>query len=246
MDIWLYFDATHADHVFCNPTSAPKIDELGRVLGLAPGQRVLDIACGFAECLVRWHERHGISGVGVDLSPYAIRRAEARRRQRAPDADLRLLEMPGAEYEAGAEFDVAMCLGASWIWNGFVGTLEALRRFVKPGGHVVSGEPFWISDPPDEYLAADNLRRDQFFTLEGCRRTVEDLGFQPVWMTVSTLEEWDAYELRQTPALERFARANPDHPDLPRMRAMRAAADEVYERWGRDHCGFAIWALRAG
>ena len=46
------------------------------------------------------------------------------------------------------------------------------------------------------------------------------------------------------PSLQRFAAENPGHPDLEEMLAMRAKSDDIYRRWGREHCGFAIWALR--
>ena len=245
LDMWLYYDATHRDHLFCNPTSAEKMDELGRVLELDSESRVLDIACGHAECLVRWTEQYGITGVGVDLSPYAIRHAERRRSSRAQNADLTLLHMKGEDYRADTPFDVAMCVGASWIWSGYVGTLKALMSFVGPSGLIVSGEPYWIREPPEEYLKADGLTRDQFFTLDGCRSAARELGLEVVWMIGSSLDDWDRYEMHQAASFDRFAREEPDHPDLEAIRARRRTADEIYVRWGREHLGFAVWVFRA-
>ena len=65
MDRWKYFDITHRNHVVCNPTSIEKLDEMLSLLYLKPGARVVDIACGKAELLVRLTERFGIKGVGV-------------------------------------------------------------------------------------------------------------------------------------------------------------------------------------
>jgi cyclopropane fatty-acyl-phospholipid synthase-like methyltransferase len=245
MDIWLYYDVTHADHTYCNPINSEKVDKLGRVLELTPGTRVLDIACGHAEMLVRWCERYGIQGVGVDLSPYATKRAERRRRERVPGGDVRIVMQDGKEFEAAEPFDVALCVGASWIWDGYVGTLAALKEYVKPGGLIVSGEPYWIQDPPDEYLEAEGITREQFFTLEGCRTRALEQGLEVVWMVGSSLDDWDRYEMDQPRALDRFAHENPEHPDLGEIRARRARADEIYLRWGRSHMGFAIWVFRA-
>ncbi|MHC5012632.1 MAG: SAM-dependent methyltransferase [Planctomycetota bacterium] len=229
MDMWLYYDVTHADHIFCNPISAPKVDELGRVLELGPGKRVLDIACGHAECLVRWNEQHGIGGVGVDLSPYAMKRAEDRVRERAPHADLRLVEVDGAQFETEERFDVVMCIGASWIWNGYEGTLHALRGFAKPGGLLVSGEPYWKAEPVDAYLKAVSLEADQFHSLAGCREVAARQELQLVWMMDSSLDEWDRYEMDQAAAVDRFARREPDHPELDAL-PRRAPASHRLKR----------------
>jgi cyclopropane-fatty-acyl-phospholipid synthase len=45
-----------------------KLDLVCRKLGLAPGQRVLDIGCGWGEALKFAAERHGVHGVGVTVS----------------------------------------------------------------------------------------------------------------------------------------------------------------------------------
>jgi len=47
---------------------AAKLDLVCRKLGLAPGQRVLDIGCGWGEALKFAAERYGVSGVGLTVS----------------------------------------------------------------------------------------------------------------------------------------------------------------------------------
>ena len=216
MDTWLYYDVLHALHTYCNPVSERGVRDLERVLQLGPGSRVLDIASGHGEMLVGFAERSGSAGVGVDCSPYAHRRAEARRAERVPDADVTFVFGRGEEYRPGdgETFDVAMCIGASWIWSGYEGTLRALVGFVRPGGLVVSGEPFWMAPPTPEYCEVAGCEAEQFHDLDGCRAVAEDLGLEVVWMRRSTGEEWDRYEMTQLVALDRFERENPDHPDL--------------------------------
>ena len=245
MDIWFYFDVTHALHEFCNPIRASRVDELGAVLDLRPGMRLLDIASGHGEFLIRWSEKYDISGVGVDLSEYALARAERRRTSRIPDADVRFVHEDGAKYQPDEPFDVVLLVGASWIWNGYAGTLEALRKLTAPGGLIVFGEPFWKQKPSDEYLAVDeDITADMFTTLAGLREHALGTGLELVWMMESSLEDWDRYEMLQAAAVDRFGRENPDHPDLDEIRKRRAHADEVYLKWGRDSCGFAIWVFR--
>jgi SAM-dependent methyltransferase len=244
VDTWRYFDITHATHDILNPTSPARLDALGEVLGLGATSRVLDIACGHAEMLLRWHERHGVTGVGVDASPYHAERARQRVAARGAASSLTIVHARGEDVLIDERFDVAACVGASWIWKGHEGTLRALASFAKPGGAVVTGEPYWKESAPEEYLAAEDIRADEFHDLDGCRRVARDLGLELIWMAGSTDAEWDEYEMRQCAAVDAFARAHPEDPDLPALRARRCAHDESYLRWGRRCLGWALWAFR--
>lgn len=244
MDMWRYFDVTHARHGLMNPFTPERILELGDVLRLDATTRVLDIACGHAEMLLLWHERFGITGVGVDASPFHHARGVERKEARAPDADLELRHGDGAAFTSDERFDVAVCLGASWIWNGHAGTLRALTGLAKPGGVVVVGEPHWRAEPTDAYLATEELTREVFHDLAGCRDVALEQGLDLIWMADASLADWDRYEMLQAAALEEFARAHPDDPDLPALRARRRRADEAYLTCGRDCLGWAVWAFR--
>lgn len=243
MDTWRYFELTHSTHELMNPSCLERMDELGEAIGLKAGARVLDVACGHAAMLLRWQRRFGVTGLGVDASPYHSRRARERVAADAPEA-LEVREGRGEDLRTEERFDVACCLGATWIWQGHRGTLDALKGFAKPRGVVVVGEPYWKSEPPDAYLEAEGLRRDEVHELDQCRQSALDLGMELIWMKASTLSEWDDYEMRQCVAVDAFASAHPDDPDLGELRAKRRHHDEAYFRWGRDHLGWAIWAFR--
>jgi len=135
MDRWKYYGITHRDHVVCNPTSSAKLDELVELLPLQPQARVLDIACGKAELLLRIAARHNATGVGVDISPYEFEAAKRNVAARELESRIEVVESDGAEYDAGPDsFDMAMCIGATWVWGGYLGTIEALKKIVVPGG----------------------------------------------------------------------------------------------------------------
>ena len=116
MDIWKFYDITHRHHVVWNPMSAAKLDGVIELLKLERGARVVDIACGKGEMLVRLAERYGISGVGVDISPFCVAGSKRKLRQRAPEAEVEFLQMDGADYRPGPSgfFDLAVCMGVSW------------------------------------------------------------------------------------------------------------------------------------
>ncbi len=201
------------------------------------------MACGHGVMMQQWHERFGATGVGVEASPYTAARARTLAADRAPRA-IEIVEGRGEDFATDERFDVACCLGAAWIWGGYRGALEALSRFCKPGGAVVSGEPYWRSDPPAEYLEAVGFPRDTYNDLDGCRRVARDLGLELIWMAASSEAEWDGYEMRQNASLDAFAKDNPDDPDLPGFRATRRRHDASYFRWGRASLGWALWAFR--
>ena len=244
MDMWLFYDVTHHRHAYCNPVSEPGIRDLERILELRRGMRVLDIACGHAEMLVGFAERHGIEGVGVDLSPYACRRAREKIEARVPDARVRLVEGRGEEYVADGPFDVVLCIGASWIWKGYEGTLKALSEFARPGGIVVTGEPYWRDTPSAAWLEAEELTVDEFTTLDGYAQFAQGLGLAPLWMRGASRQEWDRYEMDQLASFDAFANEHADHPDLDAIRTKLLASKHAYWSWGREGFGFALWVFR--
>ncbi|MDJ0522226.1 MAG: methyltransferase domain-containing protein [Planctomycetota bacterium] len=248
MDFFERMALQHELHTYWNPTSPEAIDEVIAALDPQPGMRVLDIACGVGELLVTLVERHGVSGVGVDLMGAAVDKARENAGARVPDADLRFLELDGAAYEpeAGETFDVVSLVGASWIWQGYAGTLDALARLVRPGGMVLFGEPYWkLPPPPAEYIQADpNVEADMFTSLDGIRVAAAERGMRLTFMRGSTLTEWDRYEMLQARAADRWAEAHPDHPDRDEVLEERSKENEVYLRWGRDNLGFALFVFR--
>ena len=246
MDTWKYFDITHREHTVCNPTSLGKLEALIALLRLGPGARAIEIASGKGEFIVRLAERYTIEGVGIDISPYFVADAEKKRRERVPDARLRFLEMDGAKYrpETPESFDLAACIGASWIFGGHRGTLEALNGLSAPGGWIVAGEPYWRREPAKEYLEASGDERSSFGTHHENGEAGRELGLELAYTLVSNEDDWDRYEGLQWYAAEAWARENPGDADretvLERVRKGKA----TYLRWGRETLGWAIYVFR--
>ena len=238
MDTWKFFDVIHRDHLFCNPLSSEKADQIIEVLDLTPGARVLDIACGKAELTIRVAERYDATGVGVDISPFCIRHARARAAGRVPDGALEFTEADGAAYEAApGSFDLAICLGASWVFGGHRGTLEALTRAVRPGGLVLVGEPFWRMEPPEEYLRLSETPRGAFDSHEGNMRVGAEVGLVPLYVLASSQDEWDHYEGLHVQAAELYALEHPDDPDVPELVERSRRYRGLYMRFEREVLG---------
>lgn len=244
MDPWKFYDVTHKYHVVCNPMNMVKLDELIGLLDLIEDTAVVDIACGKGEILVKLAERYGISGVGVDISPYCVVDSQQKLKERAPEAQIEIIHMDGAEFKPERLFGLSICAGASWIFKGHRGTLRALKAMTEPGGFVLVGEPFWIKTPEEAYLVAENQTREMFYTHHENVVIGEEEGLVPIYTTVSNQDDWDRYEALQWYAVAVFARENKNDPDLPAILARVSTERTNYLRWGRDTLGWALYLFQ--
>ena len=246
MDSWKFYDIIHRHHTVMNPVNETRLDRLYGLVELRRGSRVVDIGCGKGEMLIRLAEKNHVKGVGVDKSPYCIREAGERKRHRVPRSDLKFLELDGAQYkmELGESSDLAMCIGASWIYGGYRNTVKALARMTSPSGFVMIGEPFWRRAPPEEYLQHEGLSADSFDTHQGNVATGEAEGMSAVYTLVSSEEDWDMYEGLHWFAAAEYAINNPKDPDLKELAARVSKGKESYLRWGRETLGWAIYLFR--
>ena len=246
MDMWKYFGITHTDHTVMNPMSLAKTGELIERLHLPDSSRVLDVACGKAEFLCLVAERYEVAGTGLDLSPITIEEARRNVAARGLKERIELLHMDGAKYESdkGAMLDLASCIGASWIYNGHKGALEALGRLVQPGGLVLVGEPFWRTEPDPDYLKLTGQTADLCETHMSNVQTGVDLGLSLLFTVVSNEDDWDRYEGLQWQAAERYAAAHPDDPDVEQLLQTSSKNRDAYLRWGRDCLGWAMYLFR--
>ena len=246
MDRWKYFDITHREHVFCNPMSVQKFEELIALLRLKPGAKVLEVATGKGEFIIRLAERYKIEGIGIDLSPYCVSDAEEKHKERIPDAQLKFLVMDGADYKPDhpQSFDLVACIGASWIYGGHGATLKALNEMSAPGSWVVVGEPYWRGEPVAEYLEAIGEADSTFGTHYENMEAGQELGLEMVYTLVSNQDDWDRYEGLQWYAAQKWAGEHPGDPDVDEVLKRTRKNKESYLKWGREILGWAIYVFK--
>ena len=246
MDMWKFYDITHREHVICNPTSEEKLDRLVELLRLPADARVVDIASGKGEFVIRLAETYGVSGFGIDISPHFIRDARARLKARVPQSEVVFREMDGAAFvpDAPQSFALASCIGASWVFGGHGATLDALNRFVAPGGWIVVGEPFWLQEPVEEYLKASDATSASFATHAENAAAGEERGLELAYTLVSNKDDWDRYEGLQWYSVSEYARAHSDDLDLREIVDRVDNERSIYLRWGRETIGWAMYVFR--
>lgn len=245
MDVWKFYSIRAALHVYCNPVNTERFERFLALVRLKQDDSVLDIACGKAEFLVRLAELYNITGVGVDISPYFIQTAQAKAKTRVPNARLTFINIDAKNYKPPAPFDLTSCMGATWIWNGYKGTLEALKNMTKPGGTVIVGEPYWLKPPEPEHLKADDMKREDFAESHYDNiKTGEALGLNCIYTIVSSKQDFDNYETPCWWAIADYAKANPTDPDLPEILTRMNGEKHIYLQWQRDTMGWALYVFK--
>ncbi len=246
MELLKFFDITHREHVFCNPMSTKKFENLIALLRLEPNDRVLEIAIGKGEFIIRLAEQYGIEGIGIDLSPYRISDARKKHQQRIPNAQLSFMEMDGANYEPRpqGDFHLVACIGASWIYGGHRETLTALNEMAAPGGWVIVGEPFWQQEPTAKYLEAIGEKRSSYGTHYENMKVGQELGLNLVYTLVSNQDDWDRYEGLQWNTANEWANKNPGDADVKEVLKRVHENRDNYLRWGRETFGWSIYIFK--
>jgi len=244
MDPLDLYTIAERDIELVNPMSPEKVLLAGSMLGLAPGMTVIDFGAGYAGPLVLWAREFGISGVGVEFRTACCERA----RKKIADAGLadrlEIVHRDASRYRfRRGGHDIAVCLGASFIWGGFGPTVRKLAQAVRPGGKIAVGEPYWNRTPvPNEYLK--RLEGHPFFTEHELLRLARMEGYDFECIVRSSLDDWDRYETGNWRGLHMWLRENPKHPDRKQVIGWLRNPQEEYLRWGREYLGWAVYIMR--
>jgi ubiquinone/menaquinone biosynthesis C-methylase UbiE len=122
---------------FVTPTGGWALpEEALRRVGLAPGMRFLDVACGSGALSVPG-ARLGAQVLAVDLSPAMIARLQARaRREGLSNLEGRVMDGHALELEDDT-FDIAGSQFGVMLFSDLPRALRELVRVTRPGGRVL-------------------------------------------------------------------------------------------------------------
>ena len=224
-----------------NPISPEKIVTLGKMLRLNSDSQVIDFGCGFGEVLALWAEQFGISGVGIDIREYACQRARQRITAAGFADRIEISCADGASYPfARHAFDLAVCSGATFIWDGFAASIRAMREAIKDGGRLVIGEAYWLTDQmPSDF----RLQQKEVNMEVDLLKMAHDEGFDFEYMLRASHDDWDRYEAGNWYGLVRWIEENPDHPERQEVIDHLHQSQDEYLRYGRQYFGWGIYIL---
>lgn len=224
-----------------NPSTPEKVLRLGIQLSLAEGQRVIDFGCGFGETLAIWGEHFGISGTGIDIRPYACERAREKMARLGLDGRIEIIQGNAATYPLEAQrYDVAACIGATFIWGGYRESIQAMSRAIKSGGKLAIGEIYWLKDRvPPTYAREEKSAHTEYKLLQIAREE----GFDLEYIIRSSQDDWDTYESGNWVGLLRWIEGNPDHPERHEVIEFLHRTQAEYLTYGREYIGWMMQVL---
>jgi SAM-dependent methyltransferase len=245
VDIPRSFTIRESTHRIHNPLDDAKLAVLGRALRPNPGWHVLDLACGSGEMLCTWARDHGLTGTGVDLSATFLASARARAVELGVTDRVAFVHRDASGYVADEPVDIAACVGATWIGDGVPGTVDLLRRSLRPGGLLLVGHPFWRLDPPDQAAVEGShaTNRDDFLPLPELLEQFGQLGCDVVEMVLADRDSWDRYVAAQWLNTRRWLDENPEDELAPVLRAELVTDPVRYARYEREYLGWGVFAL---
>jgi SAM-dependent methyltransferase len=235
-----YYSVAEQDHEIQDPTHPEKIRHLGHLLRLGPDTRVLDVACGKAGPALVLAETFGSSIVGLERAPEFVAAGRERIAAAHLAGRIEIVECDASAYALEPEsWDVALCLGASFVFDDLEGTLAALVPAVKTGGFVAVGEPYWR-----EWPLPREVEDQGWLPLQETVARVESAGLALVGLIAASDDDWDRYESLHWRALEEWLAEHPDDPEAPGIRERHEQNRERYLAHERRLLGWAIFAGR--
>jgi cyclopropane fatty-acyl-phospholipid synthase-like methyltransferase len=223
-----------------NPFSAEKVLEIGRILSLKISDRVIDFGCGYGELLRLWAEAFSIGGVGIDIREHACDRARKKMARHGLDERIEIVHSNAAEFAFEKDaYDVAACVGATFIWGGYRETIRAMKMAIRPGGNLVIGEASWKRSlmPPQYALSEKFLTEDQLL------KTTREEGFDLLSVVRASQDDWDRYESANWRGLLHWLQENPHHSERQEVIDHLHQSQEEYFQYGREYLGWAVYIL---
>lgn len=241
MEFFDFYNLSERYIELINPMTPEKIIKLGKLLRLKEASRIIEFGSGYGEILALWTENFGISGIGIDIREHVCNRAKQKIQKKGLEDRIEIVCGHGAEYqfEKGA-FDVAACIGASFIWEGYRPTIKGMKDAIRENGRLVIGEPYWRSENvPIECKEKEKDVHMEFELLEIAREE----GFDFQYIIRSSQDDWDGYETCNWYGLMEWIEENPGHPDKQEVIDYLHNLQDEYLKYNREYLGWAIYIL---
>ena len=224
-----------------SPAAPEKLWAIGQYLGLDATKKLIDFGCGYGRALELWAKNFGISGIGIDIHSFLCKQAEARIAKSALTGQVEIVCANAADYQfEPLAFDVAVCLGASFIWGGFRKAVKEMQKTLKDGGKILVGEPYYVEEKiPSELRKFEGDLHTEFELLQISREE----GFDVEFVVRASRDDWDRYVSANWYGLLRWIDENPAHPDHGYVIGHLHKIQDMYFKYQKKYEGWAIYIL---
>jgi cyclopropane fatty-acyl-phospholipid synthase-like methyltransferase len=241
MDFFELMSISHRYMELLNPATPEKIIKLGKMLRLKEGSRIIDFGSGCAEPLVLWAKEFGISGVGIDISAEFCERARNKLAAHGLSNQIEIVCCRGTDYKfQEGTFDVATCIGATFVFGGYRQTVQAMRGAINKTGRLGIGETYWRShNVPPEYAQRETSTHPE----EELLQITREEGFEVEYVIRASHDDWDRYYADNWHGLIRWLEENPNHPERGEVIKRLHLTQDDYFRYEREYMGWAMYEL---
>jgi cyclopropane-fatty-acyl-phospholipid synthase len=115
-----------------------KLDLLAQLMALQPGQRILDVGCGWGGPLVYLSRKYGVEGVGLTLS--SNQKQDAERRIARYGVNVQIVESHWLSYQDERGFDAIYTDEAIVHFHNLAEFFAKAHSMLRPGGRMVNKE----------------------------------------------------------------------------------------------------------
>ena len=203
-----------------------KLDHICRKLRLKPGERLLDIGCGWGALICWAAEHYGVNAHGITLSRNQYEHVQRTIRQRGLEqkVSVELIDYRDLQGEACYDKLVSVGMFEHVGLKNLPAYFAIARRLLKPGGlflnhGITSDESGWKKSVTTEFINRYVFPDGQMETVSTVQKSMEDAGF----------EVHDVEGLRQHYALtlrEWVSRLDEHHEE-----ALKHVPESVYRIW---------------
>ncbi len=240
--LWLDKRMVYSCAYFTNPGNSldeaqeAKLEHICRKLRLSPGERMLDVGCGWGGLIIHAAEHFGVNAVGITLSYEQAALARERILERGL-ADRCTVEVRDYRHlTADEDFDKIASVGmVEHVGRAKLPVyFDRLYTYLKPGGLLLN-HGIVHAGTPDKQKLRDKVFEKLWGDNAFINKYVFPDGELPVLAEVISCAEEAGFETRDVESLREHYAITLRHwvQNLERQReaAVASAGDEIYRTW---------------
>jgi len=179
-----------------------------------------------------WAKNFGIHGLGIEIHSFLCRQAQKRIVNAGLHGQAEIIHANPSMYLFDPNmYDIASCLGASFVWGGFQQALQGMKKSFKTKGKIIVGEPYYIQENVPESL----IKFDRLIQIS------RNEGFDVEFVVRASRDDRDRYVSSIWYSLLQWRDKNKNHPELHYVIDYLHKSQDTYFRYQITFEGWAIY-----